>query len=145
MSVPPVMAATTLTLDMPQRLTFETAAAHVTKEVPIAEPTARVRQILEALTERSYKSASHVVVCRAGRFLGIVTIEDLFRASVESTVEALMDREVPFVAPGIDQELAAWHAVRHGESALAVVDQEGRFIGVIPAHRLLAVLLAELV
>jgi hypothetical protein len=34
------MATTTLSLDVPQRLTFETAAAHATKEVPIAEPTA---------------------------------------------------------------------------------------------------------
>jgi magnesium transporter len=33
--------------------------------------------------------------------------------------------------------------VRHGESALAVVDQQGRFIGLITPHRLLAVLLAE--
>jgi magnesium transporter len=54
-----------------------------------------------------------------------------------------MDGEAPFVAPGVDQEVAAWRAVRHGESALAVVDREGRFVGVIPPHRLVAVLLAE--
>ena len=93
------MAASTLTLDMPERLTFETAAAHVTKEVPIAEPTARVRQIREALTDLADEGASHLVICRAGRFLGIVTIEHLLRASGEWTVESLMDREAPFVAP----------------------------------------------
>jgi magnesium transporter len=130
-------------MDMPRRLTFETAAAHATKDVPIAEPTAGVQEIREALTNRSFESASHLVVCRAGRFLGIVTIEDLLGAPGDATVESLMDREAPFVAPGVDQELAAWHAVHHGESALAVVDREGRFIGVIPPHRLLGVLLAE--
>jgi magnesium transporter len=47
------------------------------------------------------------------------------------------------VAPGVDQEIAAWRAVHHGESALALVDERGRFAGLIPPHRLLAVLLAE--
>jgi CBS domain-containing protein len=110
-------------LDTPHRLTFETAAAHATTQVPIAEPTALARDTREALINRSYESASHLVVCRAGRFVGIVTIEDLLRSPGESTVESLMDRDAPVVAPGVDQEQAAWHAVRHGESALAVVDQ----------------------
>ena len=130
-------------LDTGQRLIFETAAAHATTHVPIAEPTARVRDIREALTNRFYESASHLVVCRAERFVGIVTIEDLLEASGESAVESFMDRDPPVVAPGVDQERAAWHAVRHGESALAVVDAEGRFVGMIPPFRLLAVLLAE--
>jgi magnesium transporter len=55
----------------------------------------------------------------------------------------LADRDAPVVAPGTDQEVAAWRAVRNEESALAVVDQESRFVGLIPPHRLLAVLLSE--
>jgi magnesium transporter len=54
-----------------------------------------------------------------------------------------MDRDAPVVGPGVDQERAAWHAVRNGESALSVVDAQRRFVGVIPPHRLLAVLLSE--
>jgi magnesium transporter len=54
-----------------------------------------------------------------------------------------MDQDPPVVAPGVDQEKAAWKAVQHGESALAVVDKTGRFIGFIPPDRLLAVLLHE--
>ncbi|MGH2403875.1 MAG: hypothetical protein ACRDGN_05345 [bacterium] len=34
----------------------------------------------------------------------------------------------------MDQEVAAWHAVQHGESALAVVDEAGQFRGFIPPH-----------
>jgi magnesium transporter len=49
----------------------------------------------------------------------------------------------PVVSPGVDQEVAAWRAVRHGESALAVVDADHRFHGVIPPHRLIEVLLSE--
>jgi magnesium transporter len=43
----------------------------------------------------------------------------------------------------VDQESAAWTAVRHGETSLAVADVDGRFLGLIPPHRLLGVLLAE--
>jgi magnesium transporter len=54
-----------------------------------------------------------------------------------------MDGDPPAVAPGVDQEKAAWKAVQHGESALAVIDHTGRFLGFIPPDRLLAVLLHE--
>jgi magnesium transporter len=129
--------------DDPHRLTFQTAAAQCTAHVPVAEPTAAVRHVREALADRLYDSASHIVVCRGERFLGVVTIEDLFGAPGESPIDSLMDRDAPVVGPGVDQELAAWHAVRHGESALAVVDADGRFVGIIPPSRLLAVLLTE--
>src|SRR5688500_1172825 len=120
----PMSAATTalVMLDTPQRLIFETAATHSTTQVPIAQPTALVRESRESLTDQSYESAIHLVVCRADRFVGIVTIEDLLRAPGHVTIESLMDRDAPVVAPGVDQEQAAWHAVRLGESALAVVD-----------------------
>jgi magnesium transporter len=39
--------------------------------------------------------------------------------------------------------VAAWKAVQHGESSLAVVDEDGRFLGLVPPRRLLAVLLTE--
>jgi magnesium transporter len=55
----------------------------------------------------------------------------------------MMNRDPPMVGPGADQEMAAWKAVQRGESALAVVDESGRFVGLIPPSRLLTVLLAE--
>jgi magnesium transporter len=95
------------------------------------------------LAARRYESASHVVVCKGDHFVGVATIEDVLCAPAEASIESLMDRGAPVVAPGVDQEVAAWQAVRHGESALAVVDHGGRFVGVIPPQRLVAVLLAE--
>ena len=136
----------TQTLDNPdsaEHLTFETAAAHCTTLVPIVKAADLVRDVRESVVGRRFDSASHLVVCSDDRFVGIVTIEDLLKAAADSTMASLMDQDAPFVAPGVDQEVAAWHAVRHGEAALAVVDQNGRFTGLIPPHRLLAVLLAE--
>jgi magnesium transporter len=54
-----------------------------------------------------------------------------------------MDRDPPIAKPGLDQEAAAWKAVEHGESSLAVVDEEGKLVGLVPPRRLLAVLLRE--
>jgi magnesium transporter len=122
---------------------FETAATHASKNVPVASKGMRACDVRSMLAGHRYESASHVVICEGDRFAGIATIETILGAPPEATVASLMDTDAPVVSPGIDQEVAAWHAVRHGESALAVVDHGGRFVGVIPPHRLVAVLLAE--
>ena len=124
-------------------LTFETAAEHATAAVPVVEALQRAGDVRLLLAGRRYESASHIVVCEEHTFLGIVTIEDLLFASTDATMESLMDRGAPVVAPGVDQEVAAWRAVRHGASGLAVVDGHARFVGIMPPHRLLGVLLAE--
>jgi magnesium transporter len=122
---------------------FDTAAAHVAVNVPIAPPSLRAGDARAMMDGRQYDSASHLIVCERNRFVGIVTIEAVLGARPDVTVASLMDRDAPVVSPGVDQEVAAWHAVRHGESALAVVDENGEFVGVIPPDRLVAVLLAE--
>lgn len=124
-------------------LTFETAAEHATPRVPVAGPFQRAGDVRQLLVGQRYESATHIVVCEADAFLGIVTIEDLLFAPADAHMESLMDRSAQVVAPSVDQEVAAWRAVRHGESALAVVDGHGHFVGVIPPHRLLTVLLSE--
>ncbi|MFC5696164.1 magnesium transporter [Pseudomonas sp. GCM10022186] len=126
-----------------ERISFETAAQHATGRVPVFPPERQVGEARATLMRQHYECASHIVVCSDQRFLGMVRIEDLFGAPSDITLDALMDRDAPIVAPGADQEIAAWRAVRHREAALAVVDGDGRLIGVIPPHRLLAVLLSE--
>lgn len=125
------------------RLTFETAAEHASVHVPIARPTDEIGRVRRSMLGRVYECASHVAVCDGGKFAGVMRIEDVIAAEQDRLVADVMDTRPPTVMPGADQEVAAWHAVRRGESALAVVDAEGRFAGIIPPHRLLAVLLQE--
>jgi magnesium transporter len=124
-------------------VTFETAAENACIDVPVFTPSHRVGEVRRALMERRYECTSLVVVCERGKFRGVVRLEDLLAAPAGTALDALMDRNAPVVAPGADQEIAAWRAVSHAESALTVVDREGDFLGVIPPHRLLAVLLSE--
>ncbi|MCW3147435.1 magnesium transporter [Stutzerimonas stutzeri] len=123
---------------------YETAAQRASANVPVMAPACRTGEARRALNGQRYDCASHIVVCdEQRRFLGIVRIEDLLAADANLSLAALMDPEAPIVAPGVDQEVAAWRAVRNRESALTVVDPQGLFLGVISPHQLLAVLLAE--
>lgn len=122
---------------------METASMHVTRNVPVLDPSARAGDTIGTLQGSHYDSVSHVVVCRGETFCGIVRLEDLLAAPPDARLSELMDRDAPVVMPGIDQEVAARNATRHQQSALAVVDEHGRFQGLIPAHCLLRVLFDE--
>jgi len=130
-----------LTSDL--HVSAESAVGHACADVPIVSPASNAGAVRELLLSRRYESASHVVVCEGRTFMGLLKIEDLLSAPEAARMGDLMDRNAPFVAPGVDQEVAAWEAVRHEESALSVVDEQRRFVGLILPHRLLAVLLSE--
>jgi magnesium transporter len=111
--------------------------------VPVAHPAATARQLRESLAGVHFESATHIGVCDDGKLVGVLRVEELFGALGDEKVGDIMDADPPVVAPGIDQEKAAWKAVQHGESALAVIDDGGRFVGFIPPDLLLAILLHE--
>lgn len=119
------------------------AAAYATREVPVAGPQETAGQVRGALAGRTFESAADVAVCDGERLVGLVTLERLLAAPPAAPLATIMDADPPVVAPGLDQEQAAWRAVQRDESSLAVVDPEGRFVGLIPPSRMLAVLLAE--
>ena len=120
-----------------------TVAAHASSAVPVARVGQRVREVLTALPGHVYDTVALVAVCDDDALRGVVTIERLRAAPPDSPIEAMMDRRPLTVTPGTDQEHAAWRAVQHDEAALAVVDDDGRFVGLVAPQRLLAVLLAE--
>ena len=120
---------------------------YLAADVPVCAATDRARDIRSALVGRRHDSVADVAVCRAldssPRLLGLLPIERLLGADDDATAQDLMDADPPVVAPGLSQEKAAWKAVRHGESSLAVVDADGVFHGLVPPARLLGVLLRE--
>jgi magnesium transporter len=121
----------------------QTASEHVCTLVPITSPETRVLQLRQSLEGVHFESATHIGVCDSGKLVGVLRIEDLFGALPDTRIREIMDPDPPSVAPGVDQEKAAWRAVQHGESALAVIDDTGGFVGFIPPDRLLAILLHE--
>lgn len=124
-------------------LAFETTEEHALTRVPSASPTSPVEEIRRSLLEDRYDSMTHVAILDGAKLAGVLTIENLFAAPKGSVAREVMDPDPPVVVRGTDQEVAAWQAARRGESALAVVDEAGNFLGFVPPHRLLAVLLWE--
>jgi magnesium transporter len=125
-------------------LAFETAAQHYTRHVPRAAPDEPVEAVRAGLLDRKFDSVAEIVVCDVNdKLVGLVNVEDLLSADRHARVSEIMDPAPPVVASGTDQEIAAWQAIRHREASLAVVDQEGRFQGMITPRRLFEVLLLE--
>lgn len=124
-------------------LAFETAGEHVTTNVPVVSPQTTVGEMRQMLLSTRYDTVAEIVVCQDGKLSGLINVEDVLTAPEVTPASQLMDAEPPTVHHGIDQEAAAWQAVKHKESSLAVVDDAGKFLGVIPPVRLLEVLLWE--
>jgi magnesium transporter len=127
----------------PAASALETASEHLTDDVPRAGPESRVGEVRAALVGQRFESVADVAVCEGERLVGLVSIEQLLAADDGTALREIMDPDPPYVGPGIDQEVAAWRMVQHGESSLAVVDESGQFRGLIPPTRMLAVLLEE--
>lgn len=126
---------------LPSRL--EIAMSHATAKVPIAQTTDTAGEVRERLVGQRFDSVSDIVVCADGRLVGIVEIEQVLAASADTSVGRLMDRDPPAVGAETDQEIAARVMLDHGEGSLAVVDDDGAFLGVIAPKKMLAVLMQE--
>lgn len=121
----------------------ETALSHAYTEIPKASPDDMVGTTLERMRGRLFDSAAAVAVLDGDRLVGVATIEQMFAADSDAMLRNVMDRQPPVVTPNTDQERAAWQAVQDNEPGLAVVDDQGRFYGLIAPQQLLAVLLHE--
>jgi magnesium transporter len=119
------------------------AADHATRAVPIAGPAESVAKVRGALAGRAFESANDVAVLDGAALAGVVPVERLLAADGDMQIADVMDSAPPVVAPGDDQEVVAWRMIERGQSSIAVVDGAGRFAGLIPPNRMLAVLLAE--
>lgn len=71
--------------------------------------------------------------------LGVMGLRELVTAPVDSRIADLMNTEILSVPVTMDQEECALILSRHGYLALPVVDEIGRFLGVITADDLIEV------
>jgi magnesium transporter len=126
-----------------KRRAAKASERHACRRVLAAAPGQSVADTLRLLVDGSFECATDVAVCEEGRLVGLVSLEKLLASRRDVRLAEIMDTDPPVVTPGTHQEVAAWKAVLHGESSLAVVDDAGAFVGLIPARRLLAVLLRE--
>lgn len=126
-----------------RELAYDSAARLAVSDVLSVEPATTAAQLRRRMVGRRYATLTDIAVCEGPALRGLIRVEDALSAPDETPAAALMDGDPPTVGPGVDQELVAWKAVQHGEGSVAVADEQGRFLGLIPPHRLLGVLLSE--
>ena len=86
--------------------------------VPVCSRDDLAGPLRQALAGQHFACADDVAVCEGSpsrrRLVGVIPVERLLGARDDEAAEDLMDRDPPVVAPGLDQERAAWKAVQHG-------------------------------
>jgi magnesium transporter len=122
----------------------ETVGGHVVASILRARWEECAGDVLTRLAAEKPASTELVLVVGAdGRLAGAVPTARLFAAQEKMPLGQLIDMSFPRVRPNTDQELAASLALHHGVDALAVVDADGRALGVMPTQALLQVLRRE--
>lgn len=111
--------------------------------MPTAAPQETAEEVRRTLHARGFEAVHDIAVLAESRPAGLLRVEALLGADPATPVGDLMEADPPTVAADTDQEVAAHAMVRHGGRSLVVVDGDGQFEGLIPAERMLAVLLAE--
>ncbi len=136
---------TTLALDgeRPPAERLKVALGHATKSVPIAAPDQSAESVRQSLVGRTFESAADVAVLDGRELVGLISIEQLLATPDETRLADVMDTGPAIVSHGTDQKVVAWCMVHRGERSAAVVDDAGRFAGLIPPYRMLEVLLHE--
>jgi magnesium transporter len=115
----------------------------VVRDVPRAPAGTTIGEVRALLKGRRSATAPAVAVLDGDRLVGLLAIEDLLAADDAASTAELMDPDPPRVRPDVDREVAAWQAVSADEHTVAVEDDDGRFLGLVPPYRLLGVLALE--
>ena len=94
-----------------------------------------------ALRAGEFDSIDEVVVLAEGHLIGMVPLDRLVGAPDSSPIAMVMDADPPVIRPDSEEEAAAWALVDRAEASIAMVDDGGRFVGIVPAHRVVDALL----
>ena len=118
-----------------------TAAVLATPRVPVCASGETCGGVRARLAGRTFDCADDVVVLAGDRLDGFLPIERLLDAGEGTPVAAVMDNRPPRALPDADPERVARQLVQRGDASIPVACDDGTFVGVIPAERLLEVLL----
>lgn len=119
-------------------------AGDIAASVVIVGSRASVETAVASLRAADIEYRGAVAVCDGDRLVGVASAQSLLMSLDPSS--ALLDRvdlHVTTIGADLDQEIAAWTAARSKAPWLAVVGEDDRFVGLIPAERLLTVLQRE--
>ena len=115
-------------------------AADLVASVAVARQGQTVAEVFDEVRR---VGAAHVAVCHEGQLVGLVDAVSLLGAQQSMPLESLLRAAPAVVSSSTRAERAAWLAAHAGADVVAVNDEGGLFLGLIPAHRLLALMVQE--
>jgi magnesium transporter len=123
----------------------ESAGWHLARDVPTFAPGTTAFEARAALSGRAFDCVDLAVVMTPDRrvVLGVLPIAQLLALEPDVRIDAAMLRDFPAARSDFDQERVASLALHHGLTAIPVVDEGDRLVGVVPADALLAILRRE--
>jgi magnesium transporter len=122
-------------------MTGAAIAAELALEVTTMAPSARVSDAVQALGA-TRASTPYVAVCDEGALLGLVDIALLLKSDPETPLATLLEPASAVVDAATSSEHTAFLAAHAKADVVAVVDGR-RFAGLIPASRLLTLMVHE--
>jgi nucleotide-binding universal stress UspA family protein len=90
--------------DVPTRGLLGDAERHAHRDVARAHPGALVGDVVANLHGHRYETLAAVAVLDGHQLKGLVRLEDLLDAPVDSRIEAIMDSSAPTVGPSTDPD-----------------------------------------
>lgn len=105
--------------------------------------TDKVGDVRTSLHGTQHVSVTHIALVHGTRLVGLVRTTAMLAADENMLMGDLAMDHPPVVDIHTSRDGAVWIAVQRGSSEVAVVDDNHNFVGIIPAHQLLAILIRE--
>ncbi len=119
----------------------------MTERVPAVLPSFTFSQVQSFLEKNSknFETISYIyIVDEKGKFVGVFSIEELYRFPLNTRVDAIGKKAVFYtVQPTAHQEEAAHIALQHTLREVPVVDASGIFLGAVSSHTIFCILHKE--
>ncbi|KKP98924.1 MAG: Mg2+ transporter [Parcubacteria group bacterium GW2011_GWD2_38_12] len=124
----------------------ESAGRIMTANIPIAGPSSTIEEIEKLLLEKTkdFETINYIyIVNTENKLVGVTSIKEIFRRPKNSVVSEIMETNLIVVRPHTDRERVALLAIKYNLKSIPVVDNENKFLGIVPSDVILTTLHQE--
>ena len=126
----------------------DTAGGLMTTEYIALAPNTKAWQAIESVRQYGRQDRAETVyyayvVAFGGKLVGVVSLRELILCDPGVAVEDVMSENVVYVRPEVHQEEVAHTFQKYAFSALPVVDEQGRMLGLVTVDDVIEVVIEE--
>lgn len=121
----------------------ETVATVLSTRVLTCGPRDTLQDVFHTVAREPLDDITSAFVVEDGRLVGVFDVAGTESRDPATPAADLASSEGPTIGPGADREQAVWLALDHDVTALAVTDEDGRFLGALTPRILMHVMHEE--